>query len=143
MASRQAAKEERAEAAAPEAADDIHDVNKARSEKGRSMMHEETPFDQEHDQRTTGVIGSIFKSVKETITGKAHDTSETTRETEDVAAQKIHGASETTAQKPREAGQKSGEYKDYMEKKTKEIENSAAEEAKQAKSQRFHNGKSK
>ncbi|XP_060175645.1 embryonic protein DC-8-like isoform X2 [Lycium barbarum] len=112
MASRQAVKEERAEAAAREAANELHDVNKARSVKG-SIMHEETPYSQGHEQRSTGVIGSIFQSVKETISGKSHDTTETTRESE--AAEKV------------------GEYKDYTEKKTKEMEDSAAEKAKQAK----------
>ncbi|KAK6776092.1 hypothetical protein RDI58_027093 [Solanum bulbocastanum] len=111
MASRQEDKKERAEAAARKAADELHDLNKGTNEKGR-MMHEETPFDQGHDQRSTGVIGNIFKSVKETITGKAHDTSETTRKSEEVAAHKIHGASETKDQKASEAGQNSGEYKE-------------------------------
>ncbi|KAK4708756.1 hypothetical protein R3W88_029681 [Solanum pinnatisectum] len=132
MASRQGDKKERAVAAARKAADELHDLNKGTNEKG-SMMHEETPFDQGHDQRSTGVIGNIFKSVKETITGKAHDTSETTRESEEVAAHKIHGASETTDQKASEAGQNSGEYKE----KKVYIEDSAAEKEKRAKNSRM------
>ncbi|KAG5576982.1 hypothetical protein H5410_057116 [Solanum commersonii] len=122
MAWRQEDKKERAEAAARKAADELHDLNKGTNEKG-SMMHEETPFDQGHD---SGVIRNIFKSVKETITGKAHNTSETTlRESEDVAAHKIHGASETTDQKASEAGQKLGE--DSAEEKEKQAENSTME----------------
>ncbi|XP_006365295.1 embryonic protein DC-8-like [Solanum tuberosum] len=125
MASRQEDKKERAEAAARKVADELQDLNKGTNEKG-SMMHEETPFDQGHDQRSSGVIGNIFKSVKETITGKAHDTSETTlRESEDVAAHKIHGASETTDQKASEAGQKMGE--DSAAEKEKQAENSTVE----------------
>ncbi|XP_004250722.1 embryonic protein DC-8-like [Solanum lycopersicum] len=93
MASRQETKKGRAEAGARKAADELHDVNKATSEKG-STVHEEPPFNQGHDQGSAGVIGGIFKSVKDTITGKAHDISDTTRESEDVAAQKIHGQNE-------------------------------------------------
>ncbi|KAK4341168.1 hypothetical protein RND71_039669 [Anisodus tanguticus] len=131
MASRQAVKEERAEAAGREAADELHDVNKARSEKG-SLMHQGTPYNQAHEQRSSGVIGSIFKSVKETIAGKAHDTAETARGSEDVAAQKIHGASDTTAQRVSEAGDKMGEYKDSAVEKAKQAKDSTMGKASDA-----------
>ncbi|KAJ8537715.1 hypothetical protein K7X08_014255 [Anisodus acutangulus] len=124
MESRQAVKEERAEAAARVAADELHDVNKERRDQSQ----------REYEQKP-GVIGSIIKSVqgtlghaKDAVTGKAHDTAAVTSDTTSVVA-------ENATQSKDAAASKMGEYADYAKEKDKAVEykDYAADKAKQAK----------
>ncbi|KAL2520241.1 embryonic cell protein 63 [Forsythia ovata] len=112
MDSRQAMKEERAEAAAWVAADELRDMNKERR--------------QQPEQRSTGVLGSILKSVedtydhnKEAVTSKTHDNTEKTQGSTNVAAEeewRPRGVSDTAAERGIEGGKEAGKTSITQEK---------------------------
>ncbi|KAL2519809.1 embryonic cell protein 63 [Forsythia ovata] len=116
MDSRQTMKEERAEAAAWLAADELRDVSKERRQR-----EEEYKFEQEPEQRSTGYLGSILKSVedtydhnKEAVTSKTHDNTEKTQGSTNLAAEEEWrplGVSDTAAERGIEGGKESGEDK--------------------------------
>lgn len=127
MASRQAAKEEGAEAAARNAADELSDVNRERKQREQEgKMENETQY--HHEQRGPGVIGSIIKSVqgtvehaKDAVMGKSQESTEKMEEYKDSAARKTGEYKDYTAEKAEEAAEK-----------VKETEDSAAEKAKRS-----------
>lgn len=158
MASRHE-KEERAEAAAWQAASDLRDVNREREcyEEREAKMATDQP-----QQERPGVIGSVLRSVadtlghaKDAVVGMSFEAAEQTRETADAAedkarenkdsvAEKAKGYKNCTTQKAKEttdsaackidetkesAKQKIGEYED----KAKEYKDYAAQKAKDTK----------
>lgn len=138
MASRHE-KEERAEAAAWQAASDLRDVNREREcyEEREAKMATDQP-----QQERPGVIGSVLRSVadtlghaKDAVVGKSFEAAEQTRgtadaaeekarenkdsaackidETKESAKEKVEKTKESAKQKIGEYEDKAKEYKDY------------------------------
>ncbi|KAL3570951.1 hypothetical protein D5086_028200, partial [Populus alba] len=122
MASRHE-KEERAEAAAWQAASDLRDVNREREcyEEREAKMATDQP-----QQERPGVIGSVLRSVadtlghaKDAVVGKSFEAAEQTRETADAAEEKARENKDSVAEKAKG-------YKNYTTQKAKETTDSAA-----------------
>ncbi|CAN7009137.1 unnamed protein product [Brassica oleracea var. botrytis] len=153
MTSEKQLKAERAEVAARLAAEDLHDINKHHRDNVTMYKVTERTVEHPREQERPGVIGSVFRAVKENyvhardaVVGKSHDVAESTREGAQIASEKAAEAKDATlekakdtadytAEKAREAkdktAEKIGEYKDYTVDKAVEAKDKAAEKAKE------------
>ncbi|KAK6231738.1 hypothetical protein QUC31_011019 [Theobroma cacao] len=100
MATRQE-KEQRAEAAARQAADDLRDVDRGRLYDERVVYEEELDQSPQQQQQRPGVFGTVLRAVVD----KSHEAEDFTREGTDLAA-------ENTRETKDEAAERAKEYKD-------------------------------
>ncbi|GLT93462.1 hypothetical protein SLE2022_112540 [Rubroshorea leprosula] len=106
MASREA-KEERAEAAARLASEELRDVNREREYGGTTVYKEQMDAHLQQEE-IPGVIGSALRAVqgtyehaKQAVVGKSHDTVDATRETKDATAEKAKEYTDYAKEKAR------------------------------------------
>ncbi|KAK6126294.1 hypothetical protein DH2020_039939 [Rehmannia glutinosa] len=157
MASRQTAKEERAEAAARTAAEELSDVNRERREREIEVKVEKQP---EYFHQTVGGMKKKHRPVqgmrrrrperqktppprmaKDTTAGKLGEykdyTAEKAKETKDTTVGKVGEYKDYAAEKAKETKdatmQKAGEYKDYAADKAKQAKDTTMEKATEAK----------
>ncbi|KAH7553634.1 hypothetical protein JRO89_XS12G0036500 [Xanthoceras sorbifolium] len=129
-------KQERAEAAARQAASDLRNVNRGTELYGGGTYRVVETDQPKQEQQRPGVIGTVLRAVqgtyehaKEAVVGKSYDAAETTKEGTESAVEKARQAKDTTTEKAREttdqAAKKTEEYMDSAAQKAKETKESA------------------